>query len=324
MLVLSSRPDFADQMRTLFRSTSCLCIAGLFLLATGCARQETATPSPTTWTDDLGRAIELASPVQGVVTLAPSLTELVFAIGAGDRMVGVGEPDDYPPAVEGLPRYSTFPINFEAITALGPDLVLATDQVNNPRDAETFAAVGIPTYFFTLDDLDDVFRATRTLGDMLGEPERAAYVADSLEQVMTDLRAETATLPDKPLVLFLIGDETLFSFGNESYVHDLIDLAGGISATGDVDIANPILDAEFVLTKKPDVILGTFAENYDPQRLLDLYPTWDIVPALQNGRVYSLNPDLIYRPGPRLLAGAQQMVRLLHPERFANATPDTP
>lgn len=291
----------------------------MFLLGSGCTQERSVTPTTQEWTDDLERTIAIADPVQGVATLAPSLTEVVFAVGGGSRLVGVGEPDNYPPAVEALPRYSIFPINFEAITALGPDLVLATDEINNPRDAETFAAVGIPTYFFSIEGLPDVYRSIRQVGALLDKEVRAAVVADSLENAMAEMGNRTANLENKPLVLFLIGDETLFSFGKESYVHDLIAVAGGISATGDLDIEQPILDDEFVLTKKPDVILSTFPEDYDPGRLLELHPTWDIVPAIQNQRIYALPPDLIYRPGPRLVEGARQMAKLLHPELFAES-----
>ena len=121
---------------------------------------------------------------------------------------------------------------------------------------------------------------------------------------------------DSPFELFLIGDDTLYAFGDESYVHDLIALAGGRSATEAIGTNAPILSDEFVLTTKPDVIFGAFGEDYDPARLLALHPTWDIVPAVVNGRVYSLDPSLILRPGPRLVEGAQQMAIKLHPALF--------
>jgi iron complex transport system substrate-binding protein len=117
----------------------------------------------------------------------------------------------------------------------------------------------------------------------------------------------------------------LYSFGSESYMHALIELAGGRSATGEMDAVRPVLTDEFVLTTRPDVIIGAFGEDYDPARLLELHPTWDIVPAVRNQRIYSLDPDLALRPTPRLLDGIRRMATFLHPDLFPSTpTPVTP
>jgi ABC-type Fe3+-hydroxamate transport system substrate-binding protein len=121
---------------------------------------------------------------------------------------------------------------------------------------------------------------------------------------------------ERPRVLVLIGDETLYSFGKGSYVHELVRLAGGRSITSTIETSAPTLSEGYVLTEKPDVIIGTWGPDYDPSTLLDLHPTWDVVPALQNGRVYSLPSSLLLRPGPRLVQGAQRMAARLHPDRF--------
>lgn len=254
-------------------------------------------------------------PVERVVTLAPNLTEIVFAAGAGSKLVGVTTADDYPPAVDSLARFSALPVDFEAITALRPDLVLATDQVNTPKDAATFASLDLPVYFFSFSTVDDVLASIRTAGRLLGTSDAATTAADSLAASIDSLRARTADVSQRPRVLFLIGDETLYAFGAQSYIHTLIELAGGRSITDELDTQAPTLSEEYVLTRQPDVIIGAFGADYDPDRLLELHPSWDVVPALQNDRVYSLNPNLLLRPGPRLVEGAWQMARRLHPDR---------
>lgn len=254
-------------------------------------------------------------PVERVVTLAPNLTEIVFAAGAGSKLVGVTTADDYPPAVDTLSRFSALPIDFEAITALRPDLVLATDQVNTPNDAATFAALDIPVYFFSFTTLDDVLANIRTVGRLFDTRARATTAADSLSASIDSLRARMAGV-DRPRVLFLIGDDTLYAFGAQSYIHTLIALAGGQSITANLDVRAPTLSEEYVLTQRPDVIIGAFGADYDPGQLVTLHPSWDVVPALQNGRVYSINPNLVLRPGPRLVEGAWQMARRLHPARI--------
>ncbi len=289
-------------------------LALLALLAAGCSRAEAPQEPGATFTDDLGRTVRLDIPAQRVVTLAPSLTEIVFAAGAGHRLVGVGQPDDYPPEVDALPRVAVFPPDFEAITALRPDLVLGTDQVNSPRAAETFDALGFPVAFFTFTRLADVVEAVRTVGGLLGTEARAAAAADVLERRIDALRTRTDTTAARPSVLFLIGDDVLYSFGSESYMHELIALAGGRSVMADVAAVAPVLNDEFVLTARPDVIVGPWGEGYDPARLLGHHPTWDVVPAVRDGRIYGIDPDIVLRPGPRLVDAAYRLAALLECE----------
>lgn len=288
----------------------------LAVLAAGCGSSDDAPPTPTTVTDDLGRTVALDRPVDRVVSLAPNLTELAFAAGGGDRLVAVTTADDYPPAVDTLDRVSALPVDFETIAAKNPDLVLATDQVNPPGDTETFEALDVPIYFFSFDSLDDLFGDLRTMGTLLGTPQAATDTARALERRLSALRARTEAVPrdERPRVLVLIGDETLYSFGAGSYVHTLVSAAGGRSVTAGLETQAPTLSEEFVLREQPDVIVGAWGADYDPSTLLQHHPTWDVVPALQNDRVYGLPSALLLRPGPRLVEGAWQMAARLHPD----------
>ncbi len=291
---------------------------GLVLLfLTGCGSPDDA-PSNTTVTDDLDRTVQLDRPIDRVISLAPNLTELVYAAGAGSTLVAVTPSDDFPPAVDSLDRISSLPVDFEAVAAKNPDLVLATDQINPPGDTETFEAIDVPIYFFSFSSLDDVFGAVRTMGTLLGTEATARDSAEALERQLAALRTRTDSLTraERPRVLVLIGDETLYSFGAGSYIHELVELAGGESITDSLDTDAPTLSEEFVLTEKPDVIVGAWGPEYDPDRLLELHPTWDVVPAIQNDRVYSLPSSLLLRPGPRLVTGARRMASRLHPDRF--------
>lgn len=279
-------------------------------------------------TDDLGRAVQPDRPIERVVSLAPNLTELVYAAGAGSTLVAVTKSGDYPPAVDSIDHVSALPVDFEAIVAKEPDLVLATDQINPPGDTETFDAVDVPIYFFSFSSLDDVFGALRTMGTLLGTETTATDSARALEAEVDALRARTDSLAEeeRPRVLVLVGDDTLYSFGAGSYVHDLVRLAGGRSVTASIETKAPTLSEEYVLREAPDVIVGAWGADYDPDRLLELHPTWDVVPAVRNDRVYSLPSALLLRPGPRLVEGAQRLALRLHPDRFgakASSAPDT-
>ena len=295
--------------------------------AVGDARSAAQPPSAVTdtvvtdtvVTDALGRSVRFQHPVSRLVSLAPNLTEIAFAAGGGRRLVAGTRSDDFPPPVDTLPKISALPVDFEAIAAQRPGLVVATDQVNAPRAADTFDALDLPVYFFSFEQVGDVFDGIRQMGRLLGTASAAADSAAALEASFDALQARTDDLGDgdRPRVLVLIGDETLYAFGGSSYVHTLVEAAGGRSITADLEASAPTLSEEYVLEQRPDVIVGAWGGDYDPGRLERLHPTWDVVPAVASGRVYSLDPDFLLRPGPRLVDGAWAIARHLHPSRFA-------
>lgn len=286
------------------------------LLSTGGCGNSSSGPSAQSVTDDLDRSVPIDRPVARVVSLAPNLTEIVYAAGAGSSLVAITSSGDYPAPVDTLPHVSALPVDFEAVAAQEPDLVLATDQINAPGDVDTFEALDVPIYFFSFNSLDDILDGIRTAGTLLGTESTARDSAAALRRELDALRTRTDTIPSdkRPRVLVLVGDDTLYSFGRGSYVHTLVEVAGGRSITAGIDNQAPTLSEEYVLQQKPDVIVGLWGPDYDSERLLDLHPTWDVVPAVQNDRVYSLPADLIARPAPRVVEGARRLARLLHPE----------
>jgi ABC-type Fe3+-hydroxamate transport system substrate-binding protein len=284
-------------------------LIALLLATSGCGPAGTPTGRP--FVDDLGRTIALTGPVERVVTLAPSVTELAFEAGASHLVVGVTDADDHPGAVTRLPRIQALPVDHEAVVALRPDLVLASDEVNDPRDADRLAALGIPTYFVRIGSLGDVTRSVRNLGTLLGTGRAAREAADSLDARLGALARPPSGNP--PDVLVLVGDATLFSFGRGSYVHEMVSAAGGRSITVGFEMRAPVLSEEFVIASAPDVIIGAFGTDYDPSRLLELHPAWKDVPAVRDGRVHSIDPDLVLRPGPRLVLGVEAIRRVLGP-----------
>jgi ABC-type Fe3+-hydroxamate transport system substrate-binding protein len=293
----------------------------LCIVLVACAGCNTAPAPERTVTDALGRSVAVPDTVRRAVPLAPNLTELAIAAGGADRLVAVTVSDDYPPSVvDTLPRVQTLPVDYEALVQHTPDLVLATDQVNSPGDADPLAQMGVPTYFFSFDAVDDIFASIETLGTLMHTESAAQARADTLRHALDALRNATDTA-DRPRVLVLVGDETLYAFGGPSYVHTLIEAAGGVSITDHFESAAPTLSEEFVLQEAPDVIIGLFEAEAPTNHLLQLHPTWDVVPAIQNNRVYTVNSDLVSRPGPRVVQGAYRIATLLHPDRALPAPP---
>ena len=283
----------------------------LCLVIAGCSADLT---NERTVKDDLGRTVQIPSTPHRIAPLAPSITEFLYASGAGSKVVGVSTVDDFPPAVHTLPKYNLIPLDFEAIVALDPDLVVASEQVNSPKDADTFAALGIPVYFTAVSTLEDVPRVIQALGELLGTSEQANERASQFVDSLTQLTELTRGIPKKPSVLFLLEPATLYGFGLGSYIHDMIDLAGGLSITASLSTRFPILTDEFVLSSSPEVIVGSFDVEFESAQLLSHHPTWDILPAISSGRVYGFDPDLYLRPGPRLVAGVWQLAQALHPD----------
>jgi iron complex transport system substrate-binding protein len=153
----------------------------------------------------------------------------------------------------------------------------------------------------------------------LGQTLEVATYADSAVEVLESeyewIRQTVDGAEPRPTVVFLIGSDPLFAFGRGSYVHDMIGTAGGRSLTADLATPAPVLNEEFVLTAMPDVIIGTLGEGA-AETLAARYPSWTLTPALRNGRVYSFEPSLFLRSGPRLVEGTRRLAERLHPERF--------
>lgn len=266
-------------------------------------------------TDDLGRAVDLAEAPQSVLPLAPNITELVATAAGVERLAGAALSDDFPPGVAGLPRFQSYPLDTEAVVALAPDLAVGSDEVNPTDQADGLAALGIPTYLFAFDEVADVPRALRTLDTLLattgGAPAAAAF-----ERRVRDV--ERAVRPfSRPRVLLLVGDEALYAFGRDSYASELVRLAGGENLTDAFSGRAAQPSEEAVLEFAPEVVVVLAGTDYDAERLFSRHPTFLDLPAVRNGRVYGMDPDLVSRAGPRLVEGLERLARLLHPEAFA-------
>jgi iron complex transport system substrate-binding protein len=261
-------------------------------------------------TDDLGRVVRLPTQPARLISLAPNLTEIVYAAGAGDLLVAVTTADDYPDQIHSLPRISALPVDFESLAGLRPELVLATDQVNSPRDVRTFANLRIPVYFFSFASIDDIPRSMRVIGELTGRYAPADSAATALEARQARL-AEDSRNSHRPRVLYLVSSEVLYSVGRGSYVHDMIELAGGTSITRDIPSPAPVLSEEFVLTSEADVIVGTFGADFSLAAFRDGHPSWRDLSAVDEGRVYSVPSDYFHRPGPRVFDGIDTLKTLL-------------
>ena len=281
----------------------------LLVLASGCR-----DAPPSTATDDAGRPVALPARVATVFPLAPNVTELVAAAAGTERLAGVAPPDDFPAGLGELTRVSTFPVDAEALVALGPSLVVGSTDVTSVQDADRLSGLGLPTYLFEFDEIADVPRALRTLDTLLATT-GGAVAADTFERRVGAVRDAVAGFVP-PRVLLLVGDEgTFYAFGRDSYASEMVRAAGGDNLTDRYAGRAATPTEEAILEMAPEVVLllgETSARDFAAR-----HPSLITLPAVVNGRVYGLDPDLVSRPGPRVAEGLEQMARRLHPEAFA-------
>lgn len=252
------------------------------------------------------------------MSLAPGITEMIYALGEEDRLVGVTEFCDYPPEAASKPRVAGFKmINLEAIIGVRPDLVIAS-RGNLPEDLAAIRQVRIPVFAFEIESLQALLSGIETLGRLLASEERARQVRSSWQARIDSVRAvaEPVSREKRPRVFFGGTSEPIYSVGPGSFVHDLIVTAGGRNIFDDVASAWPRVDLETLVKRDPDVLLVGYMDGDTTGLLARLrtLPGWRSLTAVRNGRVSVLG-DEVMRPGPRLVDALEEIARALYPGR---------
>ncbi len=253
--------------------------------------------------DDTGAVVVLQEKPWRIVSLAPNITELLFAAGAGAQVAGVSTADDYPEAVGDLPRFSAVPLNVEALATLNPDLVVAAETFNPQQHLEALGRLNIPLFVLSFDTLEDIWNAIDRLGAITGNAASAKATKQSILSRLEPFEERSKMKRQVPTVLLLLGTERLYAFGGDSYITDVIRLSGGQSATAGYEGPSAVLTEEFVLRCDPDVIVGAFMGTASMDLLLRNHPSWSVLSAVRNDRLCTVNPDFLLRPGPRLVEG---------------------
>lgn len=266
--------------------------------------------------DDIGTTVTVASAPKRIVCLSPGATEILFAIGAGDRIVATCGSCDHPAAARSCARVGEFSNpSLEAILAVKPDLVVATggaqrDTVLRLRQGRTPVVVCYPT------GVAGVLRNIRDLGRIAGRTNAAAKLERALKSRLDAVAAKTKAIPEarRPVVYFEIWADPIMAVGDPSYAGELVRLAGGVNVTRNVAGDYPKLAAEAVIAADPDVILLSRSENpWEPWTLVATRPGWANLQAVRAKRVYAdLDPDTLFRPGPRLADGVESLFKKLH------------
>ncbi len=254
-------------------------------------------------------------PPRRLISLAPSLTEILYFLELGDRLVGVTAYCNYPPEARTKPRIGTYwEFNLEAILALKPDLVLVmADQGEGESSWAALRRWGIPLFLARADTLPELFSLIREVARLTGQEEVARRKLPALEDRARRIAARFQNRP-APRVFLQIDQEPLITVGQLAIQNDLINRAGGVNIAGHIHQRYPIFNLEEVLQAQPQVLLftGMAGEQLLKSRRL-FWQRWPMLPAVAADRLYWVEPDLIDRPGPRLVDGLELLAHLFHP-----------
>lgn len=297
------------------------------MAAGGCRRPASPAPPPPAanppaahaapLSDDLGRPWTGALPAKRVISLAPSITEILCAIGARSRLVGIDDYSHYPPEVEKIQRVGQFlSPSAERVVALRPDVVLLSSETITPGAVAEFQShLGVPVFVLCPHRLADVPRNVRLIGRLLGLESGGERVAGNLEQRLTAIEKKVAGQP-RPTVFFEVFHQPLQAVGPNTVLNDLIRVAGGRNVAESQSQRFPLFSLEALIAADPEAYVVTTDHGAvavsDPAKR----PGFSALRAVRAGRVVRIPGDLILQPTPRLVEGTEMLARALHPESF--------
>jgi iron complex transport system substrate-binding protein len=269
------------------------------------------------FTDEVGRTIEINGPPQRIISVAPNVTEILFALGLEDRLVGVSIYCQYPPKALKKEKIGGY-INpsLEKIVALRPDLVIGIAEGDLRTFVDKLASLKVPVYITNPRDALEVLTSIRKIGEVTFAPEPASRIVRSMEERIRKVQDKVRGRP-RPRVLHILDFNPLISAGKGTFVDDLIRLAGGRNVAEAATGKYPRFSMEEVLVQDPEVILLASMKSQDPLvKQRRWWERWKTISAVKLGRIYVLDSDLIHRPSPRMADGLEQVARAIHPEAF--------
>ncbi len=274
--------------------------------------------SSRSFVDDAGRRIYLAKPPARIVSLAPSITEMLFAIGLDEQIVGVTEFCDFPAAAKSKPRVGYSNPSVEALIALRPELVLAPLDFLRPDLQVKLEQLKIPLFVLEAHTVEDILLQMHTLGKMFEKVSVANAVTQSMRQRIAEIRRKVETSPARR-VLYVLNSQPLITVGPGSFIHQLIGLAGGVNIAAQAGMAYPKLNMEAVLKDDPEVLIFPSGEvETVPRSDQQQWWRWDSLSAVKQQRFYEVSSNLLNRPGPRVVEALEQLARAIHPEMFSS------
>lgn len=266
--------------------------------------------------DDSGATLTLAHPARRIVSLAPHITEVLFAAGAGAQVVGTVSYSDFPEAAKKIPLVGSYnQVNFEKILALNPDLIIAWQSGNSSDTLEKLASLNLPVYLSEPKDLESIAHNIRQLGQVAGTGAVADQTAAAFEARQQELKQRYGK--KKVLsVFYQVWEEPLYTLGGGHFSRDMFQLCGGRNVFADLAAPSPIISVEAVVTRNPQVML---TGDHHGERKFDDWKSkwirWTSIDAVRNNQLYLVDQDIYTRPSPRAILGAEDLCKLLDKAR---------
>jgi iron complex transport system substrate-binding protein len=297
------------------RPVLCLCFFVIVIAATLVG--SSVLQAQPVFEDALGRKITVAKPPRRIVSLAPNITEILYALDIGHRIVGVTIYSDYPDEAKQKPKVGSYVnLNIERIISLKPDLIIGTYGGNPRATILHLEQLGFPVYVTRTETAAEMLAMIEDIGAITHTSEKAGILADMLRERINAVTSKVRNARH-PMVFLEINAKPLITTGAGSFQHEVITLAGGRNLAADSPARYPQYSLEDVVKKGPDVILISTMDRaglFEQQKAQ--WMRWENIPAVQNNRIYLIDSDLVDRASPRIVDGLEEMARLIHPTLF--------
>jgi len=271
--------------------------------------------------DQLGREIRVPDDPRRIIALAPSISEIIFALGQQDRLKGTTQFSNYPPEVANLPKVGSYVrLDLERIVALNPDLCIAIKDGNPKTIIDRLQSLNIPVFAVNPRNLETLLQTIQRIGAILNASARAKTLVEDMRSRIQQVDALVSKIDRRPRVFIQIGISPIISAGSNTFVDELIARAGGINVAAG-NSAYPHFSREQVLALAPDVlIITTMARSGAFEKAKAEWNRLSQMPAVRKKRIYTVNSDVFDRPSPRLLDALEILTRLLHPQLFEDGS----
>jgi iron complex transport system substrate-binding protein len=257
-----------------------------------------------------------------IIITAPNLTEILFALGMGEKIVGVTTDSDWPPAVDDIKKIGSFwQLDIEAIIAAKPDIVITLGFEQQRNIAYRLQRIGYPCVTVNIETLDEYYNAVELIGSAINAQQKAQALINNTQQKINKMQAKLSD-SQRPSVLWIMQREPLRVAGADTFINEIINIAGGKNAIGKTFAQYPPISSEEVMTARPDVIIEPSITGLSHEQQLEqaknYWRRFSNIPAVSEDRIYVINADVVLRLGPRIYEGIELTAHCLHPEIFAD------
>jgi iron complex transport system substrate-binding protein len=281
------------------------------LLFGSCTEKKEIEPQKNFITDDLHKKIEIEFSPQKVITLAPNLTELVFELGEGNKIIGNTNYCNYPNSAKKIENVADLlSVNLEKITVLQPDLIFITAEGNSKSDYNKLVELGFKVFVSNPRNFNGIKKTLLDMGRIFDVSGKAEAIVNNWNARIDSVKKTHYQIVSRT-VMFLISTNPIYSVGKNTFVNQILTFAGLENITADTDVNYPLLNREEILVRNPSYILLYETNNNDVHEILNAYPEWNILSAVINNRVFFINADLFSRPGPRFIDAVENLNKLV-------------